>query len=120
MIRLTPWGEFANQYRWCIGKPGRILEGPGREEGVARLAAMAMTWLLSTTLLSSLVDRPGVGSFSFAVLLNMMLPMWIVGVFAIADPNLDHPWLAPYFTTSVGNRTGAGTCIWACCDSKPF
>jgi hypothetical protein len=61
------------------------------------LAAMTMTWLLATTILATLVARPVVGSFAFAVILNMLLPMWIVAFFAIADPNLDHPWLVPYF-----------------------
>jgi hypothetical protein len=70
------------------------------------LAATAMTWLLATTILASLVARPGVGSPSFAVILNMVLPMWIVGVFAIADPDLDHPWLAPYFETRRWERDG--------------
>ena len=71
------------------------------------LAAMTMTWLLSTTILASLVARLGVGSFAFAVLLNSVLPMWILGFFAIADPNLDHPWLAPYLRTRRWEQNGS-------------
>jgi hypothetical protein len=70
------------------------------------LAATAMTWLLSTTLLASIVARPGVGSFAFAFILNMLLPMWILMFFAIAAPNLDHPWLAFYFRTRRWEQDG--------------
>ena len=79
---------------------------PEVKKALRWLAAMIMTWLLSTTILASLVARPGVGSFAFAVILNMVLPMWIVGFFAIADPNLDHPWLAPYFRTRRWEQDG--------------
>jgi hypothetical protein len=70
------------------------------------VVALVLTWFLSATILASLIARFGVDSIGFAFLLNMVLPMWILAFFAIADPDVDHPWLAPYFRTRRWEQDG--------------
>ena len=59
-------------------------------------AAIVVTWFLAATVLAALVKGLGVGSIGFSIALNMVLPMWVFAFFAVADPNIDHPWLEPY------------------------
>ena len=78
-------------------------------KGLRWVAALLLTWLLSATILTSLLARLGAESIAFALVLDMVLPLWILGFFAIADPDIDHPWLEPSSGPDAGSRAAGGT-----------
>ena len=70
------------------------------------VAAGLLTWALSATVLSGLVQKYGLESPGFAVVLNMALPLWVVAFFFVADPGVDHAWLEAYFKPRKWERDG--------------
>jgi hypothetical protein len=72
----------------------------------ARLAALCGVTLFTGWIVFDWMQSLGVDSLRFALLLNFVLPMWILAVFVIASPDVTHPSLKPYFRSKTWEREG--------------
>jgi hypothetical protein len=72
----------------------------------ARLTAAVIATVGTGIILLKLMEILGIGSFISALVLNFLLPMWILVVFILSGPDLTRPWLDFYFKSRRWERDG--------------